>query len=82
MKWLTVVKYGGGILGGLALAWIFYAGLIRPTTKPVPTTTNNADTIVNLSVAPRVSFGCANFRLMRGDGVTSVEPEILKAKVR
>lgn len=82
MKWLTVFKWTGGVVGGLVLAWIFYAGLIRPTTKPNPSTTNNADTIVNLSVAPRVSFGCANFRILRGDGVTTVEQEIIKAKVR
>jgi len=63
--YLTLAKWVGGIVGGLVLAWIVYAGLIRPTTKPNPTTTQKADNIVNYYVYPRVSFGCSNFRIQR-----------------
>lgn len=59
MPYLTIAKWVGGLLGGLALAWIVYAGLIRPTTKPNPTTTNQADVINNYYNQPRISFGCS-----------------------
>jgi hypothetical protein len=65
MPWLTIIKWAGGILGGLALAWIVYAGLIRPTTKPNPTTTQKADNIINYNLTSRQSFGCSNFRIQR-----------------
>jgi hypothetical protein len=65
IPYLTLAKWGGGIVGGLAAAWIIYAGLIRPTTKPNPTTTNQADAIYNYNNAPRVSFGCAYWKIDR-----------------
>lgn len=65
MKWLTILKWGGGVVGGLALAWVVYAGLIRPTTKPPTTTTNQADVINNYNVNPKVTFGCANWLVDR-----------------
>lgn len=81
MKWFAIAKWGGGVLGGLALAWIFYAGLIRPTTKPNPTTTNYAGEIVNYSIYPRVSFGCANFRILRRESEpTEITKDIIKVR--
>ena len=59
----TIIKWVGGIVGGLVIAWIVYAGLIRPTTKPNPTTTQNGQNFVNYNYSPRVSFGCANWRV-------------------
>ena len=64
MPYLTIAKWIGGVLGGLALAWIVYAGLIRPTTKPNPSTSQSAESIVNYTYTPRVSFGCASFRII------------------
>jgi hypothetical protein len=55
----TIIKWVGGIVGGLVVAWIVYAGLIRPTTKPNPTTTQNGQNFVNYNYNPRVSFGCS-----------------------
>jgi hypothetical protein len=65
MSYLTIAKYVGGTICGLALAWIFYAGLIRPTTKPNPTTTQKADTMVNYTFnnTPRSTFGCNMIRI-------------------
>lgn len=63
--WFTIAKWGGGILGGLALAWIIYAGLIRPTTHPNPSTSQEADVITNVNyyVTPRPMFGCAGVKV-------------------
>lgn len=67
MNWLViakVAKYLGAILAGLAVAWIFYAGLIRPTTKPPTTTKQEAEVIINHNYGmPKVSFGCLNMRI-------------------
>jgi hypothetical protein len=63
--YLTIAKWLGGIVGGLALAWIVYAGLIRPTTKPNPTTTQKADNIINYNLTSRQSFGCSRFIIQR-----------------
>lgn len=67
MPWNTIIKWAGGIVGGLVLAWIFYAGLIRPTTKPNPTTKQEAQTIYNENyyVTPRPIFGCTSTKLYR-----------------
>lgn len=65
MPYLTMAKWVGGIVGGLIIAWIFYAGLIRPTTKPNPTTTQQGEIFINYNLNPRVSFGCANFKIQR-----------------
>ena len=64
MPYLTIAKWVGGLLGGLALAWIFYAGLIRPTTKPNPTTVQSGGTSYNIS-SPRQTFGCMNIKIQR-----------------
>jgi hypothetical protein len=63
--WFTIAKWGGGILGGLALAWIVYAGLIRPTTHPNPSTSQKADVITNVNyyITPHPVFGCAGIRV-------------------
>ncbi len=58
MPYLTIAKWVSGIVGGLVVAWIFYAGLIRPTTKPNPTTTNQADNITNYTYNMRQTIGC------------------------
>ena len=56
----TILKYIGGIIGGLALAWAIYAGIIRPTTKPNPSTQQQAQIIQNYNT-PKVSFGCVRW---------------------
>ncbi len=61
--YLTIAKWVGGALLGLMVAWIVYAGLIRPTTKPPVTTTQKADNIINYNNYPRISFGCARFNV-------------------
>ena len=67
MNWAIILKVGkyiAAIMGGLAVAWIFYAGLIRPTTKPPTTTKQEADMIVNHNYGtPKVYFGCMNMRI-------------------
>jgi hypothetical protein len=73
IPYLTIGKWVGGIVGGLVVAWIFYAGLIRPTTKPPITSATSsqqeAQNITNYeytySYTPRISFGCACWRLAR-----------------
>ena len=62
MPYLTIAKWVGGLLGGLALAWIVYAGLIRPTTKPNPTTVQSGGTSYNIA-SPRQTFGCTNIKI-------------------
>jgi len=61
MNYLMIGKWIGGTLAGLALAWIFYAGLIRPTTKPNPSTSQEAQNIINYTVTSRQSFGCSHY---------------------
>jgi len=64
LPYLTIGKWIGGLLAGLALAWIVYAGLIRPTTKPNPSTKQEATTIINHNYStPKVSFGCMRFNV-------------------
>ena len=60
MPYQIIAKWVGGILGGLAIAWIVYAGLIRPVTKPNPSTQQKAETIVNYNSQPKATFGCAH----------------------
>lgn len=61
---LKFAKYIGVVLAGIAIAWIFYAGLIRPTTKPPTTTKQEAEMIVNHNYGvPKVSFGCINTKI-------------------
>jgi hypothetical protein len=63
MNYLTIAKYVGGVLLGLGLAWSIYAGIIRPTTKPNPTTTQAATTIVNHNSSPKATFGCTSVKV-------------------
>lgn len=65
MIYQTIIKYVGGTLLGLGLAWSIYAGIIRPTTKPNPTTTQRAENITNFTYnnTPRSSFGCATVKI-------------------
>ena len=69
---MTIAKWVLGMVGGLVIAWGLYAGIIRPVTKPNPSTLQKADNIINYYLTPRVSFGCANFRIqkMPEDNVT------------
>ena len=60
---VTYIKWIVGIIGGLLIAWGLYAGIIRPTTKPNPTTKQEANIITNYTITPKVTFGCANFRI-------------------
>jgi len=56
-KWIIA-----GIVGTVILAtagWIFYAGLIRPTTKPNPSTKQEGTRDnYNFQVAPKQTIGC------------------------
>lgn len=62
--YLTIAKWVGGIVLGLMVSWIVYAGLIRPTTKPNPSTSQKADSINNYYNQPRISFGCARWEVI------------------
>jgi hypothetical protein len=65
--YLTIAKWVGGVLAGLVIAWGLYAGLIRPTTKPNPSTSQQAQNITNYNYNynPRISFGCASWGLLK-----------------
>jgi hypothetical protein len=58
-----ILKYVGGILGGLLVAWVAYVGIVRPHTKPNPTTTNQAEMMVNYTFNVQPRFGCAGVRV-------------------
>lgn len=64
---MSYLRIGAWIAGGLAVLgvlWALYAGIIRPVIKPNPSTTQNAEQIVNHNFqTPKVYFGCINFRL-------------------
>jgi hypothetical protein len=62
--YLIIAKWVGGIVGGLIIAWLGYALLIKPFTKPLPTTTNQAERINNYYNQPRISFGCARWEVV------------------
>ena len=48
------------------VGWSLYVTIIRPTTKPNPTTRQEAETIVNPSLDIRPNFGgCANLRVVQ-----------------
>jgi hypothetical protein len=57
---ILLVTFALGIGG-----WGIYAGLIRPTTKPNPTESQQADSIVNHNTyyqfEPHQTFGCARY---------------------
>lgn len=58
LKWIAILGFIG-ICG-----WGLYAGLIRPTTKPNPTETQEADSIVNKNFYLQPHFGgCASLRV-------------------
>jgi len=59
LKWLAILGFIGICLWGL------YAGLIRPTTKPNPSTHQQAQQIVNYTLQPKSYFGCSNFRIAK-----------------
>lgn len=64
MPYLTIAKWVGGVIAALLIAWGLYAGIIRPTTKPNPTTKQEATTIINHNYStPHVSFGCMRFEV-------------------
>ena len=65
MNYLIISKWIGGVVLGLGLAWSIYAGIIRPTTKPNPTTSQKAQEITNYTFnnTPRSTFGCSNVRI-------------------
>lgn len=67
MNYLTIAKWAIGVIGGLAIAWAVYAGIIRPITKPNPSTQQKAETIYNYTIQPRHTFGCSAFLIRRED---------------
>ena len=62
------------VIGAIAgIGWAIYAGIIRPVTKPNPSTTQNAEQITNYNFQPKQTFfGCANWKLPKP------EKEIIK----
>ncbi len=65
-KWALIGIAAIIILG--TAGWIFYAGLIRPTTKPNPSTIMaGQEDNYNYTVAPRQTFGCMNIRIPKKD---------------
>jgi hypothetical protein len=52
------IKWLGGIVAGLLVAWIIYAGLLKPVLCPTPTTTQTGGTSNTYNI--KVGFGgCA-----------------------
>lgn len=45
----------------LGLTWCVYVTIVRPHTKPNPTTTEQAEEILHNN--PKVYFGCLNFAI-------------------
>ena len=68
MPWLTIVKWAGVVGLGLVITWAVYAGIIRPTTKPNPSTTQNAGNITNYTYNPRLTFGCISWEVAKPMG--------------
>jgi hypothetical protein len=56
MGMVTSVKWVMGVVLGLGLAWAIYAGIIRPITKPNPSTTQKAEQISNYNYNSRLTF--------------------------
>lgn len=69
MAWHGFKRFMSVLVWGLVIAglgWAVYAGIIRPTTKPNPTETQQAENIVNYNyeLSPKQTFfGCANFKI-------------------
>ena len=72
-RWVSVIVWTLVIAG---IGWAIYAGIIRPTTKPNPTTHQEAAQIVNYTLEPRSYFGCTNFKIARPDAVRDDKPNI------
>jgi hypothetical protein len=73
MIWQNIIKWGFGVIGGLIIAWSIYATVFRPTTKPNPITTQNADRIINRTFNITPHFGCATVRIYNAQPVNSVK---------
>lgn len=59
-KWAVFIAFVLVIAG---LGWAVYAGIIRPTTKPNPSTTQTAESIANYTFEPHQTFfGCASYK--------------------
>lgn len=63
----SVGKWVSGSVLGLFLAGAIYFGYIKPNTKPIPTTIQNAGAINNYYNQPRISFGCASWNIPKKD---------------
>jgi hypothetical protein len=74
--YLTIAKWVGGLLLGLMVAWIVYAGLIRPTTKPPVSSSQKADNIINYTYSPRLSFGCMRFDVPKKEVMNEQKEDI------
>lgn len=60
MRFLSVLVWTLVIAG---IGWAIYSGIIRPVTKPNPTTRQEASQIVNYNLTPKSSFGCQRFTI-------------------
>jgi len=64
MNWAVASKWIIGVLGGLGIAWVIYAGVLKPVLFPNPSTDQNAESIINHYYSkPGVTFGCMSFRV-------------------
>ncbi|MDD5356433.1 MAG: hypothetical protein PHY56_07860 [Candidatus Omnitrophica bacterium] len=62
LKWLAILGFIGICLWGL------YAGLIRPTTKPNPSTTQRAENMTNNTHNYKgPTLGCMSVRVMASE---------------
>ncbi len=50
--------------------WSAYVTIIKPHTKPTPTTEQRADTINNYNVKP--TFGCMRFEVMKQGSLSNI----------
>lgn len=54
----SIVKIVAMVVAGLAVVWVIYAGVIKPVLFPSPTTTENAQTVYNISYYPDKTDFC------------------------
>jgi len=76
-KCVSVVIKGLLVLGVIALVvWSIYVTVVKPHTKPTPTTTQQAEQITNITHNyPKPTFGCMYFR------ISTVPEKVPKAPV-
>ena len=56
-----LIKRSAAILFVLGLIWSIYVTVVRPHTKPNPSTKQEAENIVNYTYDVKPTFGCMRF---------------------